>query len=54
MTTDNCLTGTDRIAEVALEKHFDLYVNIQGDEPVIDPKSIDEIVSEYKNIKMSM
>lgn len=51
MTTDNCLTGTDRIAEVALEKHFDLYVNIQGDEPVIDPKSIDEIVSEYKKYK---
>lgn len=51
MTTDNCLTGTDRIAEVALEKHFDLYVNIQGDEPVIDPQSIDEIVSEYKIYK---
>ena len=49
MTTDNCLTGTDRIAEVAQEKHFDLYVNIQGDEPVIDPKSIDEIVNEYKH-----
>lgn len=48
MTTDNCLTGTDRIAEVAQEKHFDLYVNIQGDEPVIDPKSIDEVVNEYK------
>lgn len=48
MTTDSCLTGTDRIAEVAQEKHFDLYVNIQGDEPVIDPKSIDEVVNEYK------
>lgn len=51
MTTDNCLTGTDRIAEVALEKHFDLYVNIQGDEPVIDPLSIDEVVNEYKIYK---
>lgn len=51
MTSDNCLTGTDRIAEVSKEKHFDLYVNIQGDEPVIDPKSIDEIVSEYKIYK---
>jgi 3-deoxy-D-manno-octulosonate cytidylyltransferase len=51
MTTDNCLTGTDRIAEVALEKHFDLYVNIQGDEPVIDPLSIDEVVGEYKIYK---
>ncbi|WP_083568742.1 3-deoxy-manno-octulosonate cytidylyltransferase [Arcobacter sp. LA11] len=51
MTSDNCLTGTDRIAEVTKEKHFDLYVNIQGDEPVIDPLSIDEVVSEYKKYK---
>lgn len=51
MTSDNCLTGTDRIAEVTKEKHFDLYVNIQGDEPVIDPQSIDEIVTEYKKYK---
>lgn len=48
MTSQACLTGTDRIAEVARSINADLYVNIQGDEPVIDPKSIDEIVSEYK------
>lgn len=48
MTSDNCLTGTDRLAEVAEKMNYDLYVNIQGDEPVIDPKSIDEVVSEYK------
>ncbi|WP_066407934.1 3-deoxy-manno-octulosonate cytidylyltransferase [Aliarcobacter skirrowii] len=47
MTSDNCLTGTDRIAEVSKSMDFDLYVNIQGDEPVIDPKSIEEIVNEY-------
>jgi 3-deoxy-D-manno-octulosonate cytidylyltransferase len=48
MTSDLCLTGTDRLAEVAQSINADLYVNIQGDEPVIDPKSIDEVVSEYK------
>jgi 3-deoxy-D-manno-octulosonate cytidylyltransferase len=48
MTSNECLTGTDRIAEVSKKKFYDLYVNIQGDEPVIDPKSIDEIVAEYK------
>lgn len=48
MTSDTCLTGTDRIAEVARSVEADLYVNIQGDEPVIDPKSIDEVVAEYK------
>lgn len=48
MTSEDCLTGTDRIAEVAIIEHFDLYVNIQGDEPVIDPKSIDEVVEEFQ------
>lgn len=48
MTSTDCLTGTDRIAEVAAREHYDLYVNIQGDEPVIDPLSIDEIVQDFK------
>lgn len=48
MTSDRCLTGTDRIAEVAKIMDYDLYVNIQGDEPVIDPMSINEIIDEYK------
>jgi len=48
MTNENCLTGTDRIAEVSQTEYFDLYVNIQGDEPVIDPKSIDEVVEEFQ------
>ncbi len=48
MTSSNCLTGTDRIAEVAQRESFDLYVNIQGDEPVIDPGTIDSIVEEYR------
>jgi len=48
MTSEDCLTGTDRIAEVSKSEVYDLYVNIQGDEPVIDPKSIDEIVEEFK------
>jgi len=47
MTSSDCLTGTDRIAEVAEQMPYDLYVNIQGDEPVIDPNSIDEVVSEF-------
>ena len=47
MTSDKCLTGTDRIAEVAQKEHYDLYINIQGDEPVIDSDSVDEIIKEY-------
>jgi len=48
MTSDSCLTGTDRLAEVALSHSYDLYVNIQGDEPVIDYHTIDEIVEQFR------
>ncbi|MDH4069653.1 MAG: 3-deoxy-manno-octulosonate cytidylyltransferase [Ignavibacteria bacterium] len=45
MTPENLETGTDRVAFVArsLEK-ADLIVNIQGDEPLIEPAMIDEAV----------
>lgn len=48
MTSDTCLTGTDRIAEVSKKEHFDIYINIQGDEPVINPTSIDAVIEEYQ------
>lgn len=48
LTSSYCLTGTDRLAEVAQKLNADLYINIQGDEPVIDYRSIDEIVGEFK------
>lgn len=48
MTSQDCLTGTDRVSEVAKSNKFDLYVNIQGDEPVIDPKTIDAIVESFR------
>ncbi len=47
MTSANCATGTDRVAEVAHSIRADLYVNIQGDEPVIDPAAIDAVVKAY-------
>ena len=38
-------TGTDRIAEVAHNLRADIIVNVQGDEPLIDPKTIDRAVT---------
>jgi 3-deoxy-manno-octulosonate cytidylyltransferase (CMP-KDO synthetase) len=40
MTSENCLTGTDRVAEVAEQIEADYYINVQGDEPLINPKDI--------------
>jgi 3-deoxy-manno-octulosonate cytidylyltransferase (CMP-KDO synthetase) len=39
-------TGTDRVAEVATHVSADIYVNVQGDEPLIDPRSVDAVVDE--------
>jgi len=40
LTSHHCLTGTDRIAEVASRIVADVYINVQGDEPLIQPESI--------------
>jgi 3-deoxy-manno-octulosonate cytidylyltransferase (CMP-KDO synthetase) len=38
-------TGTDRLAEVAATLDCDIVVNVQGDEPLIDPRAIDQAVA---------
>ncbi len=37
-------SGTDRLAEVARQTDGDIYVNIQGDEPLLQPEAIDRAV----------
>lgn len=44
MTSENCLTGTDRIAEVANKLDADYYINVQGDEPLINPDDIKGVI----------
>ncbi|WP_031495272.1 3-deoxy-manno-octulosonate cytidylyltransferase [Bryobacter aggregatus] len=41
MTSTDHLSGTDRVSEAALAKDCEIVVNIQGDEPLIDPAAID-------------
>ncbi|WP_019613192.1 3-deoxy-manno-octulosonate cytidylyltransferase [Psychromonas ossibalaenae] len=48
MTSEQCLTGTDRVAEFASRYDYDLYVNVQGDEPVIDPSVVNEVIDSYR------
>lgn len=40
MTSENALTGTDRLAEASMQVDYDIYVNVQGDEPLINPTDI--------------
>jgi len=44
MTSPSCLTGTDRVAEVASRRDAEWYVNVQGDEPFVDPAAIQTVV----------
>ena len=44
MTSTECASGTDRLAEAAATVGGDIIVNIQGDQPFIDPRMIDEAV----------
>ena len=44
MTSPDCLTGTDRVAEVASRHRADWYINVQGDEPFVDPVAIQKVI----------
>ncbi len=44
MTSKNCLTGTDRVAEAAKKIRAKIFINVQGDEPLINPKDIKKII----------
>ncbi len=44
MTSPSCPSGTDRAAEVARQTDAELIVNIQGDEPLLRPEMIDQLV----------
>lgn len=57
MTSKQHKTGSDRIAEACRKIECDIVVNVQGDEPLVDPLHIDAIVSPLitdKNIKIAI
>jgi len=47
MTSDSHKTGTDRIGEVAEKIHADIIVNIQGDEPLLEPSTIQAAILPF-------
>ena len=44
LTSVTAASGTDRVAEVAALLDFEIVVNVQGDEPLIDPSTIDAAI----------
>lgn len=48
MTSNTCLTGTDRVAECISQINADIFINVQGDEPVFDPKDILKLINAAK------
>ncbi len=47
ITSESCASGTDRIAEFMLQSDADIFVNIQGDEVMLDPDHIDQLVETF-------
>lgn len=57
MTSEKCRSGTDRVAEVAKKKlkGFTHVINVQGDEPLVDPGTISKLakaMAESRDIEM--
>jgi len=49
MTSPECASGSDRIAQAIADVDVEMIVNIQGDEPQMDPRTIDRAVGALRN-----
>lgn len=47
MSSPDCTSGTDRIASIVHELDADLIVNVQGDEPLVSPTMLDDLVRTW-------
>jgi 3-deoxy-manno-octulosonate cytidylyltransferase (CMP-KDO synthetase) len=55
MTSEDCATGTDRIFAAVKDLNFDVVLNIQGDEPLIDEAYINPLAEAFlQNSKLDM
>jgi 3-deoxy-manno-octulosonate cytidylyltransferase (CMP-KDO synthetase) len=56
LTRSTHRSGTDRLAELAEDLPCDIVVNVQGDEPLVDPRTLDELIAPLESdpsLKMS-
>lgn len=55
MTSPDCATGTDRVAEVARGRpEVDVWINVQGDEPLLDPKALQLLAGLFSDPQVQM
>ncbi len=54
MTSPKHKSGTERVAEAAKDMDFDIILNIQGDEPLLNPEWIDKLIEALQNESTSM
>ncbi len=54
MTSSELLSGTDRVAAVADQVDAEIYVNLQGDEPLMDPIAIERAVDLVRSKKFEL
>jgi len=54
MTDKRHPSGTDRIAEVASSIDYDIIVNVQGDEPLVRPEMIDDVITVLDDKRASI
>lgn len=47
MTSPDCQSGSDRVREVAQTVEADVYVNVQGDEPLLEPVAIEQLLDVF-------
>jgi 3-deoxy-manno-octulosonate cytidylyltransferase (CMP-KDO synthetase) len=48
LTSSDCLTGTDRVYEASKQIQAETIINVQGDEPLINPEDIKKVIEESK------
>jgi 3-deoxy-manno-octulosonate cytidylyltransferase (CMP-KDO synthetase) len=48
LTSPDCASGTDRVAEAAAGRDEDLVVNLQGDEPEFEPADVDDLIAAMR------
>lgn len=49
LTSEKCRSGTDRVAEVARKVKADLYLNIQGDEPLMTARTLRKVLALHQD-----